>query len=381
MATTVLPSTVQEAVQLVRAAAPEYFRGQSELVFRDRLALALMERYGVVEYNVAPSHSFVWDIVTSLPNVTTNDDSIDISFDNHNALEQLVVDMRSYRATDRLSDRQKLLTSGPNQISDLMRGKQDRIIKAIRDTISNDFMYSDGYASGNGERLIGVDSCLGDDGNTVAADKVANPSDTYGGQSTALGSLGGNWSSNLSTPPNATAAVDWPHGKGDYQYDALSPLLVNYSSTSWTSGNTTWRDNCEDAMRFMLIGQQHRGARSTAGNAPPLILLASDLWEEFLQYFSARNHQWVPVKDAEDLGFPQTLYFDGAWVTHEYDCPSQEGRFIQPDMIELFTIQDKLIVPEGPTWVMQFQAYLFLAKFYGNLRLQPKFLGKFKNYA
>jgi hypothetical protein len=110
-------------------------------------------------------------------------------------------------------------------------------------------------------------------------------------------------------------------------------------------------------------------------------MLGQQLYQEFKTFYSSRNRQDIPVPDAVDLGLPEVLYFEGAWVTHGYECESTEFYLICPDMVELFSPQSMLMEPEGPTWNMQVQAHLYIVSMFGNMRWHPKFHGHGSNIA
>ncbi len=50
-------------------------------------------------------------------------------------------------------------------------------------------------------------------------------------------------------------------------------------------------------------------------------------------------------------------------------------------MMELFTPQSQLFDVEGPEWSTPDQAFLYIVSLFGNMRFQPKFFAKMKNYA
>lgn len=372
----VVPTSSNEHVAVVKATAPKYFKEASDLTFRRRLWLAMIEKYGQVEYN-ASSYSTVWDVEYSQPTVRQYGDAGDQEFVQHDALLQLHVDVRGYTVTDRLTKKQELMNKGQEQIYNLYKKKSENLLKALTDKFCGE-LYVDGNASGNENRLLGIQSFLGDDGATVAADIVARCSDTYAGQSTTQQAQGGNWSTNRATSPNATIATDWPFGSGDTEYDCLSPLLVNYSSTSWSSGQTAWSDNCEEVLRFARIVM---AAKNGDERVPFLHMLDSSLYNDFLNFYSARNRIIVPHKESEDLGFGNVMQFEGAAVHFEFDVPADTGFGITPNQMELFSLQPQLFVPDGPEWSITKKGWLYEAGFFGNMRFQPKYFAKYSAFA
>jgi hypothetical protein len=280
-----------------------------------------------------------------------------------------------------LTEKQKQMNAGATQIDDLYHNKTKRLVKRLRQVLCSE-LYTDGNASGNGNRFQGIESFMGDDGATVAGDRVAAPSDSYAGRSTAPGTDGGSWSNTTGAQEyNAQLANDFPFGQGDSEYDYVTPLLVNYSSTQWTSGSTAFIDNCEEVLRFARIAQMHRGAKNEDRSMPFIHMLSSDMYADFLNFYAARNRQIVPHKSSTDLGFEDTMNFEGDAVHYEYDCPAGVGYGIVPGMMELFHLGNKLINEVGPEWAITKMGYLYLNYVFGNLRFQPKFFTKYKAYA
>lgn len=377
MAVDVLPLSSDEHLALVKSTAPLYLKKASDLTMRRRLWMSLLKRYGGIEKN-ANSHSLVWNVEYSQPEVRQYSDAGDLEFNEHDALQQLTVDVRGYTATDRVTEKQKLMNAGSQQIDDIYKNKTDRLLKRVNQVLCGE-LYIDGNLSANANRFLGINSFLGDDGATVAADRIARPSDTYAGRSTAPGNDGGSWSSG-GTVYNATMANEFPFGTGDTEYDYLMPLLVNTTSTSWRSG-ATFRDNCEELLRFARIAQVNRGAKAEDQSVPFVHMLSAELYADFLNFYASRNRQTVPHAEAANLGFGDTMNFEGDMVHYEYDCPSGEGYGIVPSMMELFHVGDQLINSRGPEWAISKMAYLYLIYVFGNLRFQPKFFSKYKAYA
>lgn len=369
---------MSEALLVVNATAPKYFRGASDLTFRRRLWLALLMESGRVVYNES-STECNWDVEFSEPEVRQYGDAGDQVFNEHDAYRQLTLDWRGYTATDRLTKKKQLMNRSPHAIVNLYRTKSDKLIKSLRHKFCAE-MYIDGNAANNDNRLHGIESFMGDDGATVAGDLVANPSDTYAGKNTALADEGGSWSTDLAAAdrPNATIATDWPYGNGDTEYDYLAPKLLNYSSTSWNSGGTTWLENCEEVLRASSVW-----CASLSGDEsmPMCHLLSPKLFQDFQNFQAARNRILIPHRMAEDLGFSKQLNFEGAIVKFEFDTPANTGYGLSIEEMELGCLQDQLFVPDGPEWDIKTKGYLFEAGFFGNLRFQPKHFSKYDAYA
>ena len=374
-----VPASSTEAGLLTKAQSATFYKGAADLTFRSRLWLAMIMKYGGVEYN-ADTFALVWNAEIKQPEVQQYGDAGLLSFNEHDALQQFTTDVRGYIATDRLTLKKELMNRGSGQLDNLKKNKPLRLVKAIKNTLSGE-LYIDGNASGNANRFHGINSFLGDDGATAAGDKIAVPSDTYAGVTTGLGN-GGSWSTNLDAAPRPSAALanDFPYGKGSSEYDATSPLLVNFSGTGWGTGSTAWEDNCEASMRFARITQNTRGARGEDHRTPFMHMLSSDLYYGFLNHWSPKVRLDVPHPEAARLGFTDTMNFEGDMVHYESDTPAGEGYGIAPSMMAMFVLGPTLYA-ELNEFQMASLATNFGVYTFGNFRYQTKFFTKYKAYA
>lgn len=368
---------MSEGIIAVKNTATKFLKGAVDATIRGRFWLSYMREHGRIKIGDSGGVSTTWNVMARQPEVRQNGDAGQQVFAEHDAYEQATIDVRGYVATDRLTLKKKLMNAAPLQIVDLYGTKLENLIKSVTDQFGAE-LYVDGNATGNSNRLLGLQSFTGNT-TTVAADIVADPSDTYAGLSTALGNLGGSWSTNLSTSPNANEATDWPEGSGSTEYDYFSPKLINYSSTGWGTGGTTWRDNCSLVLRRSRLWTQ-----STSGfdSAPMLHLLSPSLYAGFEDYMEAKFRVVVPHKASQDLGFEDGLNFSGAIVKQDYDCPADKGFGVNVNEMLLFSIHDDMFYSYGPEWDTKSLSYLYLVGFFGNLRFSsPKYFALYDNFA
>lgn len=380
----VLPTTSKESERLVKATAPAYYQGASDLTWRLRLLLAMMQRYGVVEYN-ASEYSLVWNAKMSLPHVSQYDDSGALQFSEHDELEQYSTDIRGYIATERLSLKKRVLNQGGNQLYDLKRNIPIKLTEALQNVICRD-VYVDGGLANNTNRLEGYETFLGDDGNATTADLVAVPSDTYAGQSTALNATGVGWdTSNIdyggitAGHPNSALGTSWPFGRESInsgsEYDWNSPLLVNINSTNWPGGGNTFQENCEYVLRQARIWQVSRGAKGQDRRVPFCHMLSPDLYSQWTTYFVPERRIIAPHSEAEDLGFSDVFYFEGDMITFEHDVPAGTGYGISPNMCEMFVAGvdgRRQLFYEMSDWDIKEFADLWALGTFANMRHLPK---------
>jgi hypothetical protein len=289
------------------------------------------------------------------------------------------VDWRGYIATDTMTKKQQAMNKGDEALVKVFQNKQNKLMKSIRNKFAGE-LFKDGNATGRENAIHGQETFMGA-GTVQAGDRVAQPSDVYDitSKSTAVGTYGGSWSSNLTTQPNSTIATDWPDGQGDSEYDFLSPKLINTSSTAWGTGSTTWEANA-----WRAISQGITWLTTTGGEdgRPSLCLLSTDLFQGYKNAQEVKTRINVPHKESQDLGFGNVLNEDGCAIQADFDVPAKTGYIMNLNNMELRSLFPELFWIEGPDkdprtmW-----SYLWGTGFYGNVVFEPKHFAKLYPYA
>ncbi len=363
-----------EWIGLVQTTAPRYLKGAMDMTIRKRLWLSLLRKKGRIILNGSGT-SIKWQARFDEAPVESRGDNTPVTYANRDLYRQLELDWREYLATNKLTKRQRTMNDGNEALVKLYSEILPNLVKDIDSKLGTE-MYVDGYATGNSNRFCGFDSFTGTS-TTVVGDKVAYPSDTYAGRSTAPGATAGTWSADMTTKPNAALATDWPEGSGTTSYDWLSPKLLNWSSTAWT-GTNTWASTCELVLRQAKIWCT---ATSGVDGTPELVVLAPALYNDFVNKQQSRVNIWAPHKEADDLGFPDALMFDGMAIHYEYGVPANCGyghNFMEQ---QLNILGSDFYKSEGPTWDPFTNSYLFQVGVMGNMQFTPKAHFKVKNYA
>lgn len=361
----------------VAATKPEYMKGASDLTIRKRLLFSMLKKRGRIKMNCSGTEC-KWQVEYSQPAVTPTNGSGVVDFANHDAFRQLTLDWRGYYATDALSQKDKEMNKGENALITLFETKNNRLVKAMQDNLAAE-MYRSGTTAGRENNIHGLETFMGS-GTTVVADRVAKPDGTYAGRATDVGSEGGSWSDTL-TSPNASISTDWPDGNGTSEYDYLTPKLINYASTSWgtPSPSNTWRLNCRHAISQTVTWLSTTGGKD---GTPTIAPLAPDLYQGLKDTLIESQRIIVPHKEAEDLGFGDTLNIDGVAIQSDFDCPAQTGYMLNLSTVELCSLFPELLWMEGPDKVPQsLWGYVWGVGFYGNAKYQPKYTAKFHPYA
>lgn len=367
-----------EWIGVINTTKPAYMKGASDLTIRKRLFLSMLKKKGRITYNNT-GYEFRWQVEFSQPAMSQHGDGSMLDFSNHDAFRQLVLPWSGYAATDSITMKQKAMNSGEEALINLFKTKQGRLMKKLQTGLASE-IYKAGGTSGRENAIYGLETCLTERTAPAATDRIAEPSVTYAGLSTALANQGGSWSANLSTFPNATLANDWPDGQGDTEYDYLAPKLINWSSSNWGTGSTAWEDNC-----WRVIGQGITWLSLQGGDEgmPEICVLASNLFQGYKNHEEAVRRITVPHKTANDLGFAgNVLNQDGCAISADYDCPANTGYLVNTSTVEIASLMPELFWMKGPDEDPRSgYSVLWGCGFYGNMSLRPKFLGKLKNFA
>jgi hypothetical protein len=114
---------------------------------------------------------------------------------------------------------------------------------------------------------------------------------------------------------------------------------------------------------------------------PYMHMLSTDLYTDFLTFYSSRQRQIVPHSEADNLGFSNTMNFEGDMVHYESETPVGVGYGMAPSQMDMFCLFPQLIKVSGPDWSNIKAAYLYYARTWGNLRFQPKYFSRYASYA
>lgn len=240
------------------------------------------------------------------------------------------------------------------------------IVEEVTGTCAEDFLesfrlklYGDGNA-GTGRELHGFDSFTANIG-ALSGSKVADPSDTYAGISTAL-NQGGDWSGT------------WPVGTGDTEYCWSSPFLCDVNNSGFTgyaSGvGSTWQQAIRYVTTFGSALQQQEY---------DLLVICSDWYNvirDSLESDQRFNVTATSGSGTTDVGF-KTLDFEGLKIAHEYGCPDNAGYFWNFDKVELRCLTGQLVEMMQDTDITAGGQKLYAFQFYGNMMFQaPSFFAK-----
>lgn len=356
--------------RIVNTTTKKFFRKEEVNILRNRKLLALLQSRGRITYNHA-GESMDWKVRFRRSPLTGYADGDTLTFARVNKWKTANLDWRGYTVQDSMTKMETLQNRSTEAIIKLY----DNVMRILKDDIDDQFgdeFYVDGNASGNSKRIHGFESCLGDGGNTInittgaertanAADRVAAPSDTYAGLSTALGNYGGSWTGS------------WPDGSGDSHYDFWSPIIAATDSEDYGTTNDNWADQGDQVLRY--AGIQARKNKSKRGMLD-LFVITRTMYEEFLGLIDSKE-RFISRPGRQEgslakLGFTDTVNWDGIDVTSEFGIPDDSGYGINVDSLELRSMQSQLFVPTGPDYDVASKSYRFDVDFMGNLVMNPR---------
>lgn len=355
----------------------DYMRDVENDILRNRKLLALLQAKGKIVFNCAGTQ-MQWPVLYKRAVIKGYADMDTQSFPRRNRWKNAVLDYRGYSMAEAISKLDELKNRGPAAIVRVLETKVERMIEDFEESFSDE-LYIDGNASGNGKRIHGIESFLGN--TTVSTyQPIAKPSDTYAGLQTDLGQYGGAWGQNPAA--NETA---WPVGKGSVEYDFYSPLLVDITNAFWgtpASGHSFWQDFCTQQLRYGILKSMKNKSEKGRLN---MALLESELFREFSESVATKERIVVQRGNSDStsltgLGFGDVINFEGCEVTTEFGMPLLTGYGFNTNQMELRSMQDRLFVSEGPFRNEESKTTRFSIDFFGNLIHRPRYFVKWYPY-
>ena len=341
-----------------------YLKEEEIATLRRYRIYSMIESGGNVLTNQS-GRGFSWEIQFRNQPVSGNNGETPRSFARHNLWQTCALDYRGYQSMDMLYTREMLENRGQQALIDVAGKMATRLQTSVEQKLAAE-VYTDGDAPGNELRFQGLDSMFGWDGQTIniadgvprtanAADRFCAPKDVYAGLSTELGAIAG----------SQTSAGAWPDAQCDPEYDYFSPILCNYTSTSF--GGSTWIENCVPAIREG-IHQARRNDTKEAGIN--LVMLDRRMYIDCLNNLDAKERTIVSKTNGlKSYGFGDVFEIDGCEISTEYNTPVGCGYGLSTDNMALHSMQPQIIQSDGPYFSETNQAYRYVASVLANLKM------------
>lgn len=370
-----------EWMRTVSTTITDYMKGVEDEFMRDRKLLKAMKSKGRIKYNCS-GIDFRWQVPYKRGTVVTNNGAQGITPTPVDRFKNATLAWSGYVISDLQTKREHLMNRGSSAVIEYWENAAGYLGDDLSEKFSED-LYIDSSASGNSARMSGIETMMGTNGTVTIstgdqrsannADVVYYPSDTYAGLSTILGNYAGSWESQTGI------GSTWPAGRGTDSYDFYSPTIVNFSSTAFGTGLTTWAGNCESAIRYL---NDHLG-RNKGSNVPDMLMLDRELYRLFKEKYSPMQRVAVGSAQTEhSFGFKDSIDFEGLTVTKEYGIPSGVGYAFNIKNMELRSLQDKLFKTTGPWFEKLSNAFCVVVDNLGQLKFHsPRYFGKLTNVA
>lgn len=360
----------------LRNTAQKFLKGAADNTTRNRAWLMYFLKEGRILYKQGAT-VLNWQIRAREPASQNLASGLGVTYIQSSLFETLSITTAGIASVQALDHKVKMLQEadgGALAIVNLYGDALESTTASAAHRLSSEFFIQN---NGNDNQLTGINTPCVPDGSVSVNDLIALPSTaaTYCGKAVRPGSIGGRWSNALAAArrPSSLLTNDWPLGSGSPEYDYLAPKLLNYNSPRWGSGSNDWAGNCQIMMRRAKNWSKNL---SGAGHSPSVALLAQDMLDEFQDNLQVKER--LTVTDyGKALGFQDdVLNYNGLLVMCDYDCPAGSGFCLNASEMSLFTIHDNLFFTNGPDFNNTALAYEVLTGFYGNLRMNPKYLVK-----
>lgn len=352
-------------------------REEEIAVFRKFKIFALLEGSGNIMMNQS-GRGFDWNIRYKNSPVTGNTGDTPRTFQRTNMWKRAELGWRGFVTSDSIYRRELLENRNQEALVNVASQMASRLQESLEQHLSFQ-PYVDGSAPGNENSFHGLLSFMGytnssgtaetidSSGTDVftprtanAADKYGFPNDNYAGISTRLGYYGGGRIGSDTT--------QWPNAPVDAEADFYSPCVINYTSSGFATGGTTWKDNCVVATREGI----HQCRRNDSKDAAiDMVVMDRSMYIDYLNKLDTKERAIVTRENSlRSYGFSDVFEQDGVEITSEYACPAGKAFGLSIGNMELRCLENQLFVAEGPYFSEETQAYRYSCSTLGNLRFR-----------
>jgi hypothetical protein len=349
---------VAEWTGLVAATITKHLLQREVNVLRKRVLLALMKKKGRITYNNS-GKDVDWRVQFSRADIVPYADADTISFPRRNRYKVATLDWRGYQMAEAITKKERLMNSGKEAIIKLFSEKSEMMMSDFEERFCDE-LFIDGNSAANTRRIHGLESWFGSTSGTGDGGRTKDPSDTYAGLLTDLGNYGGSWSG------------DWPDGTGQVEYYFWSPILVSTDNTVW-GATPSFAAYGDDQLRYGIL--KSKGLARAQTGSLDIILFNDKNFNQFLNLQTDKER--IMVQRGEkvglvSLGFTDAVQYEGVEMMWEYGVPASTIYGLNTEELELMSLQDRLFVSDGPTYVQQTMSYNVVLDFFGNLRGNPR---------
>lgn len=358
-------ASVSDWARVIGTTIVHHLREEELAVFRKFKTFALLEKSGNVVMNCS-GRGFDWNVRFRHPVVTGSSGDTPRSFQRQNLFKRCELPYRGATSQDAIFRREMLENRGQQALVNVAGGMAQRLQEGMEAYLAYQ-IYEDGNAVGKENSFHGLQSFLAYNGTIdesvagVATQRTANaddrfgfPDDNYGGLSTKLGAYGGG---------RISSSGRWPEAPVDPELDFFSPVIVNVTSNKF--GGTTWKANCVEATRTAI---HHTRRNDTRDNQVDMVIMDRKLYIEYLSKLDSKERINVESNKLTEVGFTDTFTQDGVAITSEYSCPAGKAFGLSIGNMELRSLEDTLMVAEGPFYDEENSSYRYACSVLANIR-------------
>lgn len=343
-----------------------YLREEELACFRNFKFWSTIVNNGRVQTGMS-GESIQWQVQYRNHLPTGNTGETPRNFARENLWKNATLGWRGSQVTDAIYNREQLANRGAQALVKVASGLKDRLMKSMNQYLGKEWVV-DGEATGNEDRLVGIETMFGTNGTIdvtgtgatqrsyQAADPFYYPSDTYASLSTVLANYGG----------SLVSDTYWPNGTSDAETDFWTPVIVNGVSSFF--GASTWKDNCTKAIREAIHQTQRN---ESLEDQIDMCLMNRRLYIEALNSLDSKERVVVTRDNGlRAYGFKDVFEFDGVECSKDEAVPANTAYGLASGNIELLSLQDNLLEAEGPFYDEETQQFRYAVTMLGNLKFK-----------
>lgn len=336
----------------------DYMKGAVDTMARKRKLLAMIRSKGKITYDHG-GQGIDWGVEYQEGEMVAYSGSH--TFTPVDRFKRAFLDWGGYSVTDAIYEKEMLKNQGKPALIKVYTDMGKRLENDLRKNFPARLLRADGNAAGQELEISGLETFFSISGKEAADVPVGVNNDTYAELSTAGGNYGGFWEE------DSGGDSIWPLGTGPTVFDFWRPLVILWDTpagTGLSAASPTWKNNCEEALRF---GIDHSMRNDNIDGQLDLILLWRDGYRQFKDVQSAKERINVTADSPlYKLGFRDMFNFDGIDVTSEFDVPNEVGYGIPTGSMELcsqlgtlFRVRDEMdLASDSHRFVADFQGQL-----------------------
>jgi hypothetical protein len=347
-----------------------YLREEELTTFRKFKVFTALEASGNVVMNQG-GRGLQWEVRYRNQPVTGNNGETPRVFARQNLWVNAELPYRGYQVTDSIYKKEMLENRGQQALINVAGNMATRLKESMEQHLAKE-VWIDGGKAGNELRFHGIESMMAIDGTinfndgskraANAEDMFGWPADIYANVNTGLGAVAGSQLEGV-----------WPNGVCDPEYDFYSPIVVNYTSTSFNKGGPggtadDWANNCVVATREGI----HQAKRNdTRESQIDMVILDRKMFIEYLNKLDSKERAIVTrTNGLKSYGFNDVFEQDGVEISTEYAVPTGCGYGLSIQNMELRCMEGSLMTAEGPFYNEDLQSYRYVVSVLANLKFR-----------